>query len=229
MRKNLTEIVFILDRSGSMNGLEKDTIGGYNSLLEKQRKANGEVMISTILFDDCIEVLHNRVPLDEIKDITEEEYYVRGCTALLDAIGLTIQNIKKQQECMTQEERPGKTLFIITTDGMENSSHRYTYSAIKELIDCQKEGFGWEFLFLGANMDAIAEAGRFGIEADRAVSYKCDAKGTEVNFSVLSQAISKVRQCETVCMEAALFGWKEEIEEDYRSREQRNKRRNANL
>ena len=218
MKKNLTEIVFILDRSGSMNGLEKDTVGGYNSMLEKQRKAEGEAIVSTVLFDDFVEVLHDRVSLNEMKGITEKEYYVRGCTALLDAIGVTIQHIKTQQKHMKEDERPAKTLFIIITDGMENSSHKYTYGVVKEMIGYQKECFGWEFLFLGANIDAIAEAGRFGIGADRAVNYKCDSKGTEVNFSALSMAISKIRECEEVCMEEVLLGWKEEIEEDYRSR-----------
>ena len=218
MRKNLTEIVFILDRSGSMRGLEADTIGGYNSLLEKQKKEAGEAIISTVLFDDVQEVLHDRVNLDKMKPITDKEYYVRGCTALLDAIGGAIHHIGNVHKYAREEDRPEKTLFIITTDGMENSSRRYTYDKVKKMVERQKEKYGWEFLFLGANIDAIEVAGRFGIDADRAVNYECDAAGTAINYKVLSKAVSRVR--ETVgCASVALSeDWKEEIEADYKKR-----------
>lgn len=218
MRKNLTEIVFILDRSGSMSGLESDTIGGYNSLLEKQKKEDGEAFVSTVLFDDVQKVLHDRVPLEKMKPITDREYYVRGCTALLDAIGGAIHHIGNVHKYAREEDRPGKTLFIITTDGMENSSRRYTYDKVKKMVERQKEKYGWEFLFLGANIDAIEVAGRFGIGADHAVNYECDAIGTAVNYKALSKAVS--------CVRAAAYGvptvldkdWKKEIEADYKKR-----------
>ena len=218
MRKNLTEIVFILDRSGSMSGLEADTIGGYNSLLEKQKKEDGEAIVSTVLFDDTQEVLHDRVPLDQMRPITDKEYYVRGCTALLDAVGGAIHHIGNVHKYAREEDRPEKTLFIITTDGMENSSRRYTYDKVKKMVERQKAKYGWEFLFLGANIDAIEVAGRFGISADRAVNYECDSIGTEVNYRVLSKAVSRVRSA-GCCPSAALSeDWKEEIEADYNMR-----------
>lgn len=219
MRKGLTEIVFILDRSGSMGGLESDTIGGYNSLIEKQKKEEGEAYISTVLFDDTCEVLHDRVALDQIKPMTDKEYYVRGCTALLDAIGGAIHHIGNVHKYARDEDRPEKTLFIITTDGQENSSRRYTYEKVKHMVERQKEKFGWEFLFLGANIDAIAEAGRFGIKADRAVNYHCDREGTAVNYRVLSETVSRVRHCSAQELDEVLAPtWKEEIEADYKSR-----------
>ena len=219
MKKNVTEIVFILDRSGSMSGLEKDTIGGYNSLIEKQKKEDGEAIISTVLFDDKIEVLHDRVTLDDIKPMTDKEYYVRGCTSLLDAVGGAIHHIGNVHKYARQEDRPEKTLFIITTDGQENSSRRYTYDKVKKMVERQKKRYGWEFLFLGANIDAIAEAARFGINADRAVKYECDEVGTELNYRVLSKTVSMVRQCSLDDMDEALSGdWKVEIEADYKRR-----------
>ena len=219
MRKNLTEIVFILDRSGSMSGLEADTIGGYNSLLEKQKKEDGEAIVSTVLFDDVQEVLHDRVSLDKMKPITDKEYYVRGCTALLDAVGGAIHHIGNVHKYAREEDRPEKTLFIITTDGQENSSRRYTYEKVKRMVERQKEKYGWEFLFLGANIDAIAEAGRFGIKADRAVNYHCDKEGTAVNYRVLSETVSRVRRCSVHELDEILAPtWKEEIETDYKSR-----------
>ena len=221
MRKGLTEIVFILDRSGSMGGLEADTIGGYNSLIEKQKKEEGEAYISTVLFDDACEVLHDRVGLNQIKPMTDNEYYVRGCTALLDAIGGAIHHIGNVHKYARDEDRPEKTLFIITTDGQENSSRRYTYEKVKHMVERQKEKFGWEFLFLGANIDAIEVAGRFGIGADRAVNYECDSVGTAVNYKVLSKAVSQVR-ASAVCPSMALSeDWKEEIEADYKMRHRR--------
>ena len=216
MRKGLTEIVFILDRSGSMGGLEADTIGGYNSLIERQKKEEGEAYISTVLFDDTCQVLHDRVPLQDVKPMTEEEYYVRGCTALLDAIGGAIHHIGNVHKYARDEDRPEKTLFIITTDGMENASRRYTYKRVKHMVERQKEKFGWEFLFLGANIDAIAEAGRFGIRADRAVNFCCDSEGTAVNFAAVGKAVSKVRFCGSVHeMDEALMAWDEDIKADY--------------
>ena len=218
MRKGLTEIVFILDRSGSMSGLEGDTIGGYNSLIEKQKKEEGEVLVSTVLFDDVTQVLHDRVSLDKIQPMTDNDYYVRGCTALLDALGGAIHHIGNVHKYSREEDRPEKTLFIITTDGQENASHHYTYQKVKDMVERQKNRFGWEFLFLGANIDAIKEAGRFGIKPDRAVRYECDSQGTEVNFRVLNTAVSRVRSCENRYMEKALVAWKDDIEADYSKR-----------
>ena len=222
MRKGLTEIVFILDRSGSMAGLEKDTIGGYNSLIQKQKKEEGEAYISTVLFDDYSEVLHDRVRLENIHPMTEKEYYVRGCTALLDAIGGAIHHIGNVHKYAREEDRPEKTLFIITTDGQENSSKRYSYADVKRMVERQKTRFGWEFLFLGANIDAIAEADRFGIKADRAVNYKCDSEGTAVNYKALSMAVSRVRKCKSTSeMKSALADWDEAILSDYQKRSSR--------
>ena len=219
MRKGLTEIVFILDWSGSMSGLEKDTIGGYNSLIKKQKKEEGEAYISTVLFDDRTEVLHDRVGLDKIKPMTEEEYYVRGCTALLDAVGGAIHHIGNVHKYAREEDRPEKTLFIITTDGQENSSRMYTYEKVKRMVERQKKKYGWEFLFLGANIDAVAEAGRFGIKPERAVNYECDEIGTAVNYRALNKAVSRVRNCAANEMDKALAAdWKEEIEADYSKR-----------
>ncbi|MBR6478612.1 MAG: VWA domain-containing protein [Lachnospiraceae bacterium] len=197
MKKGLTEIVFILDRSGSMGGLESDTIGGYNSMLSKQKKEKGEAIISTILFDDRTEVLHDRKALDKVSPITAKEYYVRGCTALLDAVGGAIHHVSKVQKELPEEERPEKTLFIITTDGMENASKEYTYDKVKKMVEKKKKKNQWEFIFLGANIDAIAVAGRFGVEASRAVRYECDSEGTALNFDVMSKMVSCARACKT--------------------------------
>ena len=218
MRKNLTEIVFILDRSGSMSGLEADTIGGYNSLIEKQKKEVGEAYVSTVLFDDKAEVLHDRVDLRKIQPMTDKDYYVRGCTALLDAVGGAIHHIGNVHKYAREEDRPEKTLFIITTDGMENSSRIYTYEKVKRMVERQKEKYGWEFLFLGANIDAAAEAERFGIRKDRAVDYHADHKGTAVNYRALSKAVSCVRNCDRDDLEECLVGWDEDIRADYQRR-----------
>lgn len=215
MKNTLTEIVFILDRSGSMCGLEDDTIGGFNSLIEKQKKEDGDAIISTILFDDFSEVLHDRVPLDRIEKMTEHDYYVRGCTALLDAIGGAIHHIGNVHKYAREEDRPGKTLFVITTDGMENASKRYTYDRVKYMVERQKEKYGWEFLFLGANIDALDVAGRFGISEDRAANYHSDKAGTALNYEVLSEAVCQVRMgCAPLSA-----SWKERIDEDYNGRE----------
>lgn len=183
MNTNRTELVFILDRSGSMSGLESDTIGGYNAMLEKQKKEAGEATVTTVLFDDQYELLHDRIDLKGIAPITDREYYVRGCTALLDAIGKTIQKIANVQKHTSSENRADKVLFVITTDGMENASREYTYDKIRALVERQKQEYGWEFLFLGANIDAISTARRFGIGADRAVNYHADSQGTRLNYA----------------------------------------------
>ncbi len=196
MRKGLTEVVFILDRSGSMSGLEADTIGGYNSMLARQKKEEGEAIISTVLFDDRTEILHDRKSLDKVEQITNKDYYVRGCTALLDAVGGAIHHIGKVQKEMPEEEKPEKTLFIITTDGMENASKRYSYGRVKKMVEKKKKKHHWEFIFLGANIDAIEVAGRFGVAANRAVRYECDSAGTALNFDVMSKMVSRARACD---------------------------------
>ena len=194
MRKDLTEVVFILDRSGSMAGLESDTIGGFNSLIEKQKKEEGEAYISTVLFDDQQEVIYDRVPISKIEPMTDSQYYVRGCTALLDAVGGAIKHISGVQKALPEDERPEKTLFIITTDGMENASRKYDYDKVKKLVEKKQKKSGWEFLFLGANIDSIQTAGKFGIGASRAIDYCCDEAGTELNYKVLSDVVSGVRR-----------------------------------
>lgn len=193
MKKGLTEIVFILDRSGSMAGLEADTIGGYNSMLAKQRREKGEAIISTVLFDDRTEILHDRKNIQNVERITDEEYYVRGCTALLDAVGGAIHHISRIQKEMPEEERPEKTLFIITTDGLENASRWYSYEKVKRMVEKKKKRNHWEFVFLGANIDAVEVAGRFGVAANRAVRYECDSVGTALNFTVMSKMVSCAR------------------------------------
>ena len=214
MKKNLTELVMILDRSGSMSGLESDTIGGYNSMLKKQKETEGEVLVSTVLFDDRIEVLYDRVPLTEMPQMTDKEYYVRGCTALLDAVGGAIHHIGNVHKYAREEDRPEKTIFVITTDGLENASRNYDYARVKQMVERQKEKYGWEFLFLGANIDAIETAGRFGISADRAANYHSDHEGTALNYEVLSDAICSMR----VCAAPVGAGWKKRIDEDFRKR-----------
>ena len=213
MQKNLTELVFILDRSGSMQGMEADTIGGFNSMLEKQKKEPGEAFVSTVLFDDRVEVLHDRVKADRVRPITGVEYYVRGCTALLDAVGGAIHHIGNIHKYARPEDIPAHTLFVITTDGMENASHRYSARKVREMIRRQKEKYGWEFLFLGANIDAVETAGHLGIDADRAVNYHCDSVGTRLNYEVVARAMSAVR-----CNAPLDEHWKDAIEADFRKR-----------
>ena len=200
--KDLTEVVFILDRSGSMSGLEADTIGGFNATLEKQKKLPGEVLWSTVLFDDRHEVVHDRVPIAKIENLTENEYYVRGCTALLDAIGRAVHHIGTIHKYARPEDVPGKTLFVITTDGMENASREYSYADVKRMIERQTEKYGWEFLFLGANMDAVSVAGRMGIRADRSASYINDGQGIANNYEAVSAAMCCVRSTGRVAPEA---------------------------
>ncbi|SEG24911.1 Uncharacterized conserved protein YegL, contains vWA domain of TerY type [Eubacterium ruminantium] len=221
MRKGLTEVVFIMDRSGSMGGLEADTIGGYNSMLSKQKQEEGEAIISTILFDDQMEILHDRKRLDEVKQITDKDYYVRGCTALLDAVGGAIHHISKVQKETLEEDRPEKTLFIITTDGMENSSRQYSYEKVKKMVEKKKKKHHWEFIFLGANIDAVEVAGKFGVAANRAVRYECDSVGTALNFHVMSKMVSRARACD--CAEEMDDCFDDEellapIRKDYRKR-----------
>ena len=198
MKKGLTEIVFILDRSGSMSGLESDTIGGYNSMLAKQKKEEGEALISTVLFDDKTEVLHDRKPLKDINPITDKEYFVRGCTALLDAVGGAIHHVGNIHKYARPEDVPEKTLFIITTDGMENASHRYSSDRVKQMIEHEKTEYGWEFLFLGANMYAVSEAGRLGICAERSASYHNDRVGIRTNYMAVTEAITELRECGSI-------------------------------
>ena len=213
MEKNLTEIVFILDRSGSMAGLEGDTIGGFNAMLEKQRKEPGEALVSTVLFDHVSEVIHDRVDIRKVQPLTGEDYYVRGCTALLDAVGGAIHHIGNVHKYAREEDRPEKTLFVITTDGMENASRTYSYDQVKRMIRRQKEKYGWEFLFLGANINAAKEAARFGIDADRAADYHADSKGTAVIYEAMSEAVCDVRAYRSI-----KTNWKKNIEADYKKR-----------
>lgn len=210
----MTELVLILDRSGSMSGLEKDTIGGFNSMLEKQRKEPGDAVVSTVLFDNETEVIHDRVAIADVPNLTDKKYFVRGCTALLDAVGDAIHHIGNVHKYARKEDVPEKTLFIITTDGMENASHRYTYDKVRHMIDRQKERCGWEFLFLGANIDAAAEASRFGIDESMAANYHCDEAGTALNYEVISEAITSVRACAAPLS----ADWKKKIDADYKKR-----------
>ena len=213
MKKNLTELVFILDRSGSIAGLEKDTIGGFNAMIEKQKRETGEAYISTVLFDNYSEVIHDRVALDTVPKLTEKEYYVRGCTALLDAVGSAIHHIGNVHKYAREEDRPEKTLFVITTDGMENASRRYSYEKVRDMITRQKEKYGWEFLFLGANIDAAREAARFGIDPDRAANYHADSTGTQVIYETVSETVRNFRASRPMAAD-----WKKRINEDFEKR-----------
>ena len=218
MKKNFTELVFILDRSGSMSGLEADTIGGFNAMIEKQKKAEGKALVSTVLFDNVSEVIHDRVNIMDIRPMTDRDYTVGGYTALLDAIGGAIHHICNIHKYARQEDVPEHTMFVIITDGMENASRFYRSERVKQMIERQKERYGWEFLFLGANIDTVETAGRFGIGADRAVNYHSDRRGTRLNYEVLSEAISAVR-----CSASLDADWKRRIDEDYEKRGRRNR------
>ena len=213
MKQNRTELVFILDRSGSMQGLERDTIGGFNAMLQKQKRQPGEAYVSTVLFDTEVQVLHDRLKLHKVKPLTEKDYQVRGCTALLDAVGGAIRHIGNIHKYARPEDVPEHTLFVITTDGLENASRRYSTQQVREMIQRQQARYGWEFLFLGANIDAVEAAGRLGIGADRAANYHCDSAGTRLNYEAVSAAVSAVRGS------APLDGhWKDTIDRDFRSR-----------
>jgi len=209
----MTELVFILDRSGSMAGLESDTIGGFNAMVRKQKAQPGEALVSTVLFDNESVVIHDRVPLLRVPDLTDREYTVRGCTALLDAIGGAIHHIGLVHKYARPEDRPEKTLFVITTDGMENASRKYTYDRVREIIQRQKAQYGWEFLFLGANIDAAHEASRFGIQEDCAVNYHADRQGTGVIYEALGKAVCNARACMPMSRQ-----WREDIDADYNNR-----------
>jgi len=213
MKKGSTEIVYILDRSGSMGGLEADTIGGFNAMLAKQKKTGGEAFVSTILFDDSCQVLHDRISIDQVPEMTDEQYFVRGCTALLDAVGGAIHHIGNVHKYARDEDVPEKTIFVITTDGMENASRIYSGAKVRGMVEHEKAKYGWEFLFLGANIDAAETAGHLGIGADRAANYNCDGGGTRLNFDVISETICSVRRSETVP-----GNWSERIETDYKKR-----------
>ena len=213
MKKNLTEIVFILDRSGSMAGLEDDTIGGFNAMIQKQKAEDGEAYVSTILFDNHTDVIHDRVDIQKIQPMTRKDYYVRGCTALLDAVGKAIHHIRNVHKYAREEDRPEKTIFVITTDGMENASRQYTYERVRQMIEQEKEKYGWEFLFLGANIDAAKEAARFGIKEDHAANYHADREGTAVIYEAMSEAVCNVRACRPMSAD-----WKRRVDEDYKKR-----------
>ena len=213
MKKGLTELVFILDKSGSMGGLERDTIGGYNSMLEKQKAVPGECLITTVLFDNDYELLHDRIDIRAVSPITEKEYSVGGSTALLDAIGMTIHKIGNAQRHTADDYRAEKVMFVIITDGEENSSREYSSDKVKVQIERQKAKYGWEFIFLGANIDAVQTASHFGIAPDRAQNYHADSEGVELNFRVMSEAVATFRECA-----AMTEGWNDEIEKDFKRR-----------
>ena len=217
MNEKLTELVFIVDRSGSMAGMETDTIGGVNAVLEKNRAVEGETIVSIVLFDHETQVLRDRVPIKDVPKLTDRDYQVRGCTALLDAVGGSVEFIERIQRYLPEEVRPGKTIFVITTDGMENASSRYSYEKVRRMVEQKKEKDGWEFLFLGANMDAIETAGRFGIAPDRAANYNSDSMGTALNYEVLADTVCEMRFCASP-MDGS---WKRRIEEDYDRRGRR--------
>ena len=220
MSKGLTEIIYILDRSGSMAGLEADTIGGFNSMMEKQKKTGERALVSTVLFDNVSEVIHDRVPIDKIEKMTDEQYCVRGCTALLDAVGGAIHHIGNVHKYARKEDRPDKTIVIITTDGMENASSRYSREKIEKMVKRQQEKYGWEFIFIGANIDAYAEASKFGIRRERTVNYVCDEEGTANVFAGVSKAVCSVMKADSmrVCEELDNSDWDEEISRDYEKR-----------
>ena len=213
MENNSTELVFILDRSGSMSGLEKDTIGGFNGMIGKQRKQEGECYVTTFLFDDRTEFLHDRLRLNDVTEMTEDQYYVRGCTALIDAIGIALTHIESIHRYVRPEDVPAHTLFIITTDGMENASRKYTASAVREMIERKRKNCGWEFLFLGANIDAVETASALGIAEDNAANYCSDPAGTALNYEAVGKAITELR-----CNRPITSSWKEDVERDWRER-----------
>ena len=221
MSKGYTEIVYILDRSGSMGGLEADTIGGFNSMMEKQKRTGEKALISTVLFDNECEVLHDRVEIEKVNKMTGKEYFVRGCTALLDAVGGAIHHIGNIHKYAREEDRPEKTIFIITTDGMENASSRYSYDKVQKMVKHQQEKYGWEFILIGANIDAYEEAQRFGIIKDRAVNYVCDEVGIANVYAGVSKAVCAVMSAKKATeVESRLSesGWEREIEADFKKR-----------
>lgn len=212
-KNNITEIVFILDRSGSMHNLEKDTIGGFNSMLHQQRKKEGTAYVSTVLFSDKSQVLHDRIPIANVADITDNEYSTYGCTALLDAIGGAIHHIANIHKYARPEDVPENTVFIIITDGYENASRVYSSDKVKSMIEKEKEKYGWEFLFIGANIDAVETAKRYGIDESRAANYNADSIGTEVVYDSVCCAVENIRQSKKLSKE-----WKADLDADYNSR-----------
>lgn len=218
MKNNITELVFILDKSGSMAGLESDTIGGFNSMIEKQKKQEGLCFVSTVLFDNESKVLHDRVKLTDIPKMTDKDYTVRGCTALIDAIGGAIHHIGNIHKYARPEDVPEHTMFVITTDGQENASHLYTSEQVKKMIERQKEKYGWEFLFIGANIDAVETAARYGIDKDRAVNYNADSKGTKILYESVANAVCNVRASAPLSAD-----WSEDINADYLLRGKKDK------
>jgi len=213
MNGNLTELVFILDRSGSMSGLEDDTIGGFNSLLNKQKKVEGECVITTVLFDNMYELLHDRLNLKGVEPITDKEYFTRGSTALLDAIGMTVKKIDNAQKHTIEQERAEKVMFVIITDGYENASREYDYNKIRQMVEHQEKCHGWEFIFLGANIDAIGTAEKFGVRTSRAANYHADRKGTQLNYEAVSDAVSYCRKVGSLNE-----NWKDSIDDDFKNR-----------
>ncbi len=213
MKKNLTEIIFILDKSGSMSGLEADTIGGFNAMIDRQKKEEGEAYVSTILFSDKSMVVHDRQDINRIEPMTDKVYSVGGCTALIDAIGSAIHHIANVHKYIRDEDVPEHTMFVITTDGMENASRKYSSDKVKKMIKKEQEKYGWEFIFLGANIDAVETASRFGIQENRAANYHSDSMGTRLNFEVLGDAISEVRACGSISED-----WRDKIDEDFETR-----------
>ena len=214
MKNDLTEMVFILDRSGSMHGLEQDTIGGFNSMIQRQKQQAGRALVSTVLFSGDSQVIHDRVDVRKVEPMTGRQYFVGGGTALIDAIGGAIHHIGNVHKYARDEDRPEHTIFVITTDGMENASRHYTSDQVKAMVRRQKEKYGWEFLFLGANIDAVETASRFGISADRAANYNSDREGTALNYAVLADTVSEMR----VSAAPIDAGWKKRIDEDYKRR-----------
>lgn len=217
VKNNITELVFILDRSGSMGGLESDTIGGFNSLIEKQRKLDGECYVSTVLFDNVSEVIHDRVKLADVKPMTDKEYFVRGCTALIDAIGGAIHHIGNIHKYARPEDVPEHTMFVITTDGLENASHKYSSDEVKKMVERQKEKYGWEFLFIGANIDSVETAKHFGIGADRAVNYHADKQGTAVLYDTVAETVCCMRASAPIQED-----WSKKINDDFKNRKKNN-------
>lgn len=222
MKKGLTELVFILDRSGSMAGLESDTIGGFNGMLEKQKKQEGDANVTTVLFDDRIETIHDRFAIQIVEPLTEKDYYVRGCTALLDAVGSAVSKMANIQRRLPGEYRAEKVIFVITTDGLENASRQYSYDQVSRMIGEEKEKYGWEFLFLGANIDAVQEARKFGIGEERAVTFQNDSEGIALNYETVQETLCCMR---SAAPNAAPMGgsWKKKIEADYKKRGKRRK------
>lgn len=214
MKKNLTELVFILDRSGSMSGMEADTIGGFNGMIEKQKKEAGEALVSTVLFNHSSKVIHDRVEIRKIAPMTEKEYYVGGNTALIDALGQAIHHIGNVHKYARNEDVPEHTIFVIITDGMENASRLYSSEEVKKMVERQKTRYGWEFLFLGANIDAVETARHYGIGANRAVRFHNDRRGVEVNYDTISMTVAEMRMNRPVDAD-----WKKDIEEDFATRE----------